>query len=149
MSDLTPEDILDDFTRELKYLPKTHRRKFYVEIRDKAKAQLAKCSSSQKEDRPDRVKLAQKLFRMEYKNDQYTWANIGEWKREAFLIKADQIIAIFGEEGIRKDAFLGGFKAGIKLTNQERNGCLYKYAGVSLADKLYQEWQALKDGKCE
>ena len=54
MSDLTPEDILDDFARELKYLPKTHRHKFYVEIRDKAKAQLAKCSPSQKEDRPER-----------------------------------------------------------------------------------------------
>ena len=102
MSDLTPEDILDDFARELKYLPKTHRHKFYVEIRDKAKAQLAKCSSPQKEDRPDRGKIAKYLHKMMKAGVPIAW--VWDWNsetegvREEFIYQADQIIALFSDK---------------------------------------------------
>lgn len=43
-----------------------------------------------------------------------------------------------------EEAWLEGFKTGTEISPQEKNGCLFKYNGVSLADKLFAEWQALK-----
>jgi hypothetical protein len=104
----SPEEILDDFHRETKNLGLSSRSE-YMQLRTKAVVQLAKVD---KQGKPDREKIASMYWasmanfrRMDGRTD---WQPVDMRKQglvdfTPFLDFADQILALFDEEGIRKD----------------------------------------------
>ena len=92
MNELTPEEILDDFARELKsFSAPAHAT--YVELRDKVIAKLSKA-------RPDREKIKRILSKAEYVEENEFGAKFISAALSIQQVNkiANQILALFEEE---------------------------------------------------
>ncbi len=109
---LSPERILDDFSRELQYVHPPDAHKKYAEARTKAIAQLVKIDN-QRLNRPDREKIGIEILVPFYRRMDDIEEDIKDevltnsMKRARWKViteeTADQISALFDEEEIRKD----------------------------------------------